>query len=108
MGTDPDSDRVGIAVKNDKGEFQLLNGNQTGSLLLNYLINAWKEAGKIKGKEFIVKTIVTTYLIDKIAADNGVKCYNTLTGFKYIAALIGELEGKELFIEEEKKATAIL
>ncbi|MCR6638880.1 MAG: phospho-sugar mutase [Sporocytophaga sp.] len=98
MGTDPDSDRVGIAVKNDKGEFQLLNGNQTGSLLLNYLINAWKEAGKIKGKEFIVKTIVTTYLIDKIAADNGVKCYNTLTGFKYIAALIGELEGKELFI----------
>lgn len=98
MGTDPDSDRVGIAVKNHKGEFQLLNGNQTGSLLLNYLINAWKEAGKIKGKEFIVKTIVTTYLIDKIAADNGVKCYNTLTGFKYIAALIGELEGKELFI----------
>ncbi len=98
MGTDPDSDRVGIAVKNDKGEFQLLNGNQTGSLLLNYLINAWKEAGKIKGKEFIVKTIVTTYLIDKIAADKGVKCYNTLTGFKYIAALIGELEGKELFI----------
>ncbi|MBO9701266.1 MAG: phospho-sugar mutase [Sporocytophaga sp.] len=98
MGTDPDSDRVGIAVKNHKGEFQLLNGNQTGSLLLNYLINAWKDAGKIKGKEFIVKTIVTTYLIDKIAADNGVKCYNTLTGFKYIAALIGELEGKELFI----------
>lgn len=98
MGTDPDSDRVGIAVKNHKGEFQLLNGNQTGSLLLNYLINAWKEAGKVKGKEFIVKTIVTTYLIDKIAADNGVKCYNTLTGFKYIAALIGELEGKELFI----------
>ncbi|MFN3405884.1 MAG: phospho-sugar mutase [Cytophagaceae bacterium] len=98
MGTDPDSDRVGIAIKNHKGEFQLLNGNQTGSLLINYMLNAWNDAEKIKGKEFVVKTIVTTYLIDKIAADFGVKCYNTLTGFKYIAALIKELEGKEKFI----------
>ena len=98
MATDPDSDRVGIGVKNNKGEFQLLNGNQTGSLLINYMLNAWKEKGKITGKEFIVKTIVTSDIIEKIAASYGVKYYNTLTGFKYIAALIKELEGKEKFI----------
>jgi len=98
LATDPDSDRVGIALKNHKNEFQLLNGNQTGSLLIGYLINAWKEAGKIKGKEFVVKTIVTSDIIEKIAKANGVKCYNTLTGFKYIAALIKDLEGKETFI----------
>jgi len=98
LGTDPDADRVGIAVKNDKGEFQLLNGNQTGALLIYYLLSAWKEAGKITGKEFIVKTIVTSGLIEKIAEQFGVKNYNTLTGFKFIAALIRELEGKEQFI----------
>ncbi|MFL5730307.1 MAG: phospho-sugar mutase [Cytophagaceae bacterium] len=98
LATDPDADRVGIAVKNHKNEWQLLNGNQTGSLLINYMINAWKEAGKLTGKEFIVKTIVTSDIIQKIAEMNGVKSYNTLTGFKYIAALIKELEGKEKFI----------
>lgn len=98
LGTDPDSDRVGIAVKNNFGEWQLLNGNQTGSLLINYMINAWKEKGKLTGKEFVVKTIVTSDIIEKIAAANKVKYYNTLTGFKYIAAKIQELEGKELFI----------
>jgi phosphoglucomutase len=98
LATDPDSDRVGIAVKNHKNEFQLLNGNQTGSLLIHYMIEAWKQAGKITGKEFVVKTIVTSDIIEKIAEQNGVKCYNTLTGFKYIAALIRELEGKEKFI----------
>ena len=98
LATDPDSDRVGIAIKNHKNEFQLLNGNQTGSLLINYMVNAWKDAGKITGKEFIVKTIVTSDLIEKIALSKGVKCYNTLTGFKYIAALIKDLEGKEKFI----------
>jgi phosphoglucomutase len=98
LATDPDADRVGIAVKNHKNEWQLLNGNQTGSLLINYMINAWKEAGKLTGKEFIVKTIVTSDLIQKIAQVNGVKSYNTLTGFKYIAALIKKLEGKEKFI----------
>jgi phosphoglucomutase len=98
MATDPDSDRVGIGVKNNKGEFQLLNGNQTGALLINYMLNAWKENGKITGKEFIVKTIVTSDVIEKIATSYGVKYYNTLTGFKYIAALIKELEGKEKFI----------
>ncbi len=98
LGTDPDSDRVGIAVKNNFGEWQLLNGNQTGSLLINYMINAWKEKGKLSGKEFVVKTIVTSDIIEKIAAANNVKFYNTLTGFKYIAAKIRELEGKEQFI----------
>lgn len=98
MATDPDADRVGIAIKNHKNEFQLLNGNQTGSLLINYMVNAWKDAKKVTGKEFVVKTIVTSDIIEKIALSKGVKCYNTLTGFKYIAALIKDLEGKEKFI----------
>ncbi|RED95623.1 phospho-sugar mutase [Marinoscillum furvescens] len=98
MATDPDSDRVGIAVKNDKGDFQLLNGNQTGSLLLYYLIRKWQENGKLDGKQYVVKTIVTTDLIEKIAAKYDVKLYNTLTGFKYIAEVIRELEGSEQFI----------
>ncbi len=98
MGTDPDADRVGIAAKNHHGEIQLLNGNQTATLLIYYLLQAWKESGKLHGQEFVCKTIVTTDLIDKMAADFGVKCYNTLTGFKYIAQVIRELEGKEQFI----------
>ena len=98
LGTDPDADRVGIAAKNHYGEIQLLNGNQTATVLIYYLLQAWKESGKLSGKEFVCKTIVTTDLIDKMAADFGVKCYNTLTGFKYIAQVIRELEGKEQFI----------
>ena len=98
MGTDPDADRVGIAIPNESGEFVLLNGNQTGSLLVNYLLIRWKELGKITGKEFIAKTIVTTDLMDVIAVANGVKVYNTLTGFKHIGAIIRALEGKEKFI----------
>ena len=98
MATDPDADRVGVAVKNKLGEFVLLNGNQTGSLLVNYLLIRWKELGKIKGKEFVAKTIVTTGLIDKIAKAAGVKVYNTLTGFKHIGSIIKELEGKETFV----------
>ena len=98
VATDPDSDRVGIAVKNLKGEFELLNGNQTGALLINYLLQAWQKAGKLTGKEFIVKTIVTTDLIKDIADSYNVKMYETLTGFKYIAEKIREVEGKELYI----------
>jgi phosphoglucomutase len=98
LGTDPDADRVGIAAKNHHGEIQLLNGNQTATVLIYYLLQAWKGSGKLRGKEFVCKTIVTTDLIDKMAADFGVKCYNTLTGFKYIAQVIRELEGKEQFI----------
>ncbi|GAB3204179.1 phosphoglucomutase [Pontibacter aydingkolensis] len=98
FATDPDSDRVGIAVKNLKGEFVLLNGNQTGALLINYLLQAWQKAGKLTGKEFIVKTIVTTDLIKDIAESYGVKHYETLTGFKYIAEKIREVEGQEIYI----------
>ncbi len=98
MATDPDSDRVGIAVKNTRGDFQLLNGNQTGALLIYYLLRRWKEMGKLTGSQYVVKTIVTTDLIEDIARDFTVKSYETLTGFKYIAALIRELEGQEQFI----------
>jgi phosphoglucomutase len=98
LGTDPDADRVGIAVKNHHGEIQLLNGNQTASVLIYYLLNAWKDAGKLTGTQFVCKTIVTTDLIDKMAAAYDVNCYNTLTGFKYIAQVIREKEGIEQFI----------
>ncbi|MEM8894002.1 MAG: phospho-sugar mutase, partial [Bacteroidota bacterium] len=89
---------VGIAVKNETGEFQLLNGNQTGALLVYYLLRKWKDNGKLDGKQFIVKTIVTSDLLFDMADGFGVKYYETLTGFKFIAAVIKELEGKETFI----------
>jgi phosphoglucomutase len=98
LATDPDADRVGIAVKNDKGEFILFNGNQTGSLLINYLLTAWQAKGKLTGNEYIVKTIVTSYLIDAIAKEKNVTCYNTLTGFKYIGELMTRFEGQKTFI----------
>ncbi|MEM0938375.1 MAG: phospho-sugar mutase [Bacteroidota bacterium] len=97
LATDPDADRVGIAVKNTQGEYQLLNGNQTAVLLIYYLVIKSKEIG-LKGNEFIAKTIVTTELLKDIADKNHIRCYNTLTGFKYIADLIRKLEGKEKFI----------
>jgi len=98
LATDPDADRVGIAVKNNDGEFVLLNGNQTGSLLINYLLSAWEEKGKLTGDQYIVKTIVTSNLIDAIAKAKDVTCYNTLTGFKWIGQLMTSLEGKKTFI----------
>ncbi|WP_305983116.1 phospho-sugar mutase [Roseivirga thermotolerans] len=98
MATDPDADRVGIAAKNESGEFEILNGNQAATLLIYYLLTQWKNRGKLDGRQMIVKTIVTTDLLDKIAAGFGVDCPNTLTGFKFIAALIRELEGKKEFI----------
>ena len=98
IATDPDADRVGAAVKNQAGDWVLLNGNQMASLIIYYLLDAWKKAGKLTGKEFVAKTIVTTNIIDKMCERQGVKCYNTLTGFKFIAAVIRELEGKEKFI----------
>lgn len=98
LATDPDSDRVGIACKNLTGEWQLMNGNQTGSMLIYYVLQRWQELGKLDGHQFIVKTIVTTDLINTIAKDFPVKCYETLTGFKYIAGIIREQEGKQLFI----------
>jgi phosphoglucomutase len=98
MGTDPDADRVGIAIPNKQREFVILNGNQTGSLIVNYLLFRWKEKGKINGNQFVASTIVTTDLIDSLARASGVKSYSTLTGFKHIGALIKEREGKETFI----------
>ncbi|HEX6981705.1 MAG TPA: phospho-sugar mutase [Balneolaceae bacterium] len=98
MATDPDADRVGIAVKNDKGEWVLLNGNQTGTLIIDYMLDAWKKAHKLSGDEYVVKTVVTSYLIDRIADYYGVECLNTLTGFKYIGELMTKLEGKKQFI----------
>jgi phosphoglucomutase len=98
LATDPDADRVGIAVKNDKGEYVLFNGNQTASVLIYYLLNKWKENGKITGNEYIVKTIVTSELLKDIALKNGVESYDVLTGFKYIAEIILKLEGKKTFI----------
>ena len=97
-GTDPDSDRVGIGVKDRKGEWVLMNGNQTAVLAFNYMIEARKAKGISKPNDMVVKTIVTTDMIDKFAQGNGVKCYNVLTGFKWIAELIKEKEGKESFI----------
>jgi len=98
LATDPDADRVGIAVKNNDGEFVLLNGNQTGSLLINYLLTAWEEKGKLDGNQYIVKTIVTSNLIEEIAKAKNVTYYNTLTGFKFIGQLITSLQGKKTFI----------
>ena len=98
LACDPDGDRYAAAVPNESGEFELLNGNQTGSLLTYYLLSRWKEAGKLDGKQFMVNTIVTTELIDRICDGFGVKCFSVLTGFKNIAAIIRDLEGKETFI----------
>jgi phosphoglucomutase len=98
MATDPDSDRVGIAVRKEDGEFKLLNGNQTASLLIQYIVSQWEKRGLLKGEEYIVKTIVTSELLRDIANNHGVECYDTLTGFKYIAEVIRELENKKTFI----------
>jgi phosphoglucomutase len=98
MGTDPDGDRVGIAIKSSTGKFILLNGNQTASILINYLLTKWAEKGKLKGKEYIVKTIVTTELLTDIADKHNVEHFDVLTGFKYIADVIKKFEGQKTFI----------
>ena len=98
LACDPDGDRYAAVVPNEKGEFELLNGNQTGTLLTYYLLSKWEEAGKLDGNQFMVNTIVTTELINVIAKGFGVECYNVLTGFKNIAAIIRDLEGKKTYI----------
>jgi len=98
LGTDPDADRVGIGVKDKKGEWVLMNGNQTAVLAFNYMIEARKAKGIAKPNDMVVKTIVTTDLIDEIARQNGVTCYNVLTGFKWIAELIKEKENTENYV----------
>lgn len=98
MATDPDADRVGIAVPDDSGEFILLNGNQTASLLLYYLINRYKELGTLPNNSYIIKTIVTTELLADMAKNAGIPCFDVLTGFKYIAGLIREREHKHTYL----------
>ena len=98
LGTDPDADRVAIGVKNNKGEWILMNGNQTAVLAFNYMIEARKTKGIAQANDMVVKTIVTTDMIDVFAKANDIACYNVLTGFKWIAALIKEKEGKENYV----------
>ncbi len=98
MATDPDSDRIGVALRTGKGEYVLLNGNQTLILLMCYQLTRWAELGRIKDGDYVVKTIVTSTMPDAVAAYYGVKCYNCLTGFKYIAKIIREHEGKAKYI----------
>lgn len=98
LGTDPDADRVAIGIKNNKGEWVLLNGNQTAAIAFNYMIEARKAKGIAQPNDMVIKTIVTTQMIDAIAKANGVACYNVLTGFKWISSMIREKEGKENYI----------
>jgi len=98
IATDPDADRVGVAVKNDQNEYVLLNGNQTGALIIYYILKRLEEEKRTPENGYVVKTIVTTDLIERISRSFGVDCMETLTGFKYIAMLIRELEGKRQYI----------
>lgn len=98
MATDPDADRVGVAVKNANGAFQLLNGNQIGSLLTYYVLSAKQEKGELQAEDYVVKTIVTSNLFSDIATGFGVKSYETLTGFKFIGEVITNLEEKENYL----------
>jgi phosphoglucomutase len=98
MASDPDSDRLGIAVRNEKGDFILVNGNQTATLLTWYILKKWKELGKLTGKEYIVKTIVTSELMKEIAVKNNIEYFDVYTGFKWIAKVIRELEGEKKYI----------
>ena len=98
LATDPDSDRLGVALKTGKGDYVLLNGNQTLVLIMCYQLTRWAELGLIKEGDYVVKTIVTSMMPDAVAAHYGVKCYNCLTGFKYSAKIIREQEGKHTYI----------
>ena len=98
LATDPDSDRIGVALRNGAGEYVLLNGNQTLALLLSYQLTRWAERGELDGNQYVVKTIVTSTMANTVAEHFGVKCYDCLTGFKYIAKIIRENEGKAKYI----------
>ncbi len=98
LGTDPDADRVGIGVKNHRGEWILMNGNQTAVLAFAYLIEARKAKGIANPNDMVISTIVTSAMINEVALQNGVACYNVLTGFKWIAELIKEKEANENYV----------
>ncbi len=98
LGTDPDADRVGVGVKNHKGDWVLMNGNQTAVLAFAYMMEARKAKGIAKQNDMVITTIVTTAMINEVAKQNSVNCYNVLTGFKWVAELVKEKEGKENYI----------
>lgn len=98
LATDPDADRMGIAVRDNEGKMVRFNGNQTGAMLTYYILTRWKELGKLDSTKYVVKTIVTTELIAEIAKSFGVKCYNVLTGFKYIAEVVKRNENSGEFL----------
>ena len=98
MASDPDADRLGIAVRDNDGKMVQFNGNQTASMLTYYILTRWKELGKLDGTKYCVKTIVTTQLIADICKKFGVECYDVLTGFKWIGEVVRENEGKKEFI----------
>ncbi|MEG1623105.1 MAG: phospho-sugar mutase [Alistipes sp.] len=98
LATDPDSDRIGVALPNQKGEYILLNGNQTLVLLMSYQLTRWAELGRLNGKQYVVKTIVTSQMANAVADHFKVQCYDCLTGFKYIAKIIRQQEGKTEYI----------
>ena len=96
LATDPDSDRIGVALRNKKGEYVLLNGNQTLVLLMSYQLTRWAERGELDGNQYVVKTIVTSQMANAVADHFKVKCYECLTGFKYIAKIIRGHEGTDM------------
>ncbi|MBQ6571339.1 MAG: phospho-sugar mutase, partial [Alistipes sp.] len=98
LATDPDADRIGVALRTGTGEYVLLNGNQTLALLLSYQLTRWAERGELDGNQYVIKPIVTSQMANAVAAHFGVKCYDCLTGFKYIAKIIRENEGKAKYI----------
>ena len=98
LGTDPDADRVGCAVRGSDGSLVLLNGNQTAALITNYMLTRWAEEGRLDGKQYVIKTIVTTELMTAICNKYNVRIYDVLTGFKNIASVMHANEGKTYFI----------
>lgn len=98
LGTDPDSDRVGLAVRTEDGDYRLLNGNETGALLVDYVLNGLEQSGRMPAHPFIAKTIVTSELMAEIGRARGIEVVETLTGFKWIAAAIREREGQSTFV----------
>lgn len=96
LATDPDSDRIGVAMPDENGEYVLLNGNQTLVLLMTYQLTRWAELGRLNGHQYVIKTIVTTEMVDAVADYFKVKCYECLTGFKYIAKIIRGHEGTDM------------
>lgn len=103
LACDPDGDRYAAVVKNENNDYELLNGNQTGALIIYYLLNMYREQGRLTGNQFTVSTIVTTGLLGEISKGFGVEYYDVLTGFKNIAAVILANEGKKNLLPEEKR-----